>query len=911
MSHLSVEHFLDINSIFFLIPLGLLLFLSWVPRSVAEPVIAGLLSSRLESFIKGQILIEELNCVACHKAPSTSPDSFTVRSKKSPRLAEIGARVNPNYLEAFILDSHGTHPSTTMPEMLLHLEDEERKQVASALTHFLLSLKKNDFSLQAPDTVAAQQGYKLFHSRGCAACHSPRDARGGELLPKNSNPLGALEKKYSFTSLVHFLRQPHLSRPSGRMPDLRLSGQEIERIAHYLLQETRVPGALSYTQYRGAVWEGLESEQVTAERAGLVKDFALESVGQIHHHTGIKYEGWIQIPRSGRYLFFLKMNGGSLLVDGKQLLQQEPSDRRGVKQLEASTELSEGWVRIQLTYFHTGHDPTFSLEMAGPNFDRQSIPSSMLSISDQPIPVLKKFELDPERVTRGRLQFVQLGCAHCHDDLQLTSPSAPSLVDLNLSKGCLSQATGPWPKFNLSLDQKKWITEALPPIKPPTLTEQQRLHKSLVTFNCIACHERTQLGGIATERKGFFTGSQGALGDQGRLPPPLSQVGAKLKPEAIAEVLLHGKRHRNYVDASMPHFGEANVSHLVELFGKVDTLEKAPIPQVTQNLEFKNQGWEMVGSEGLNCIACHEFNGQKSGEVSALDLVSVTARLKKNWFHLYMRDPARFHPTVIMPSYWPDGQSTRPKSFGGDPAQQIEAVWLYLEDGGRAKKPSGLSRQSKELRVSDVAEIYRGRSSIGYRGIAVGYPERLNLVFDSEEMALRQLWKGDFVNTDFGSFSPRGTDSILFPSGIPFHRLKSMEENWPYKGKKRYPFPQDHGYQFRGYQLDLQRRPTFLYVYGDISVEDFFEEGRDATGIILFKRTLTFKTMTQQVPFHFRVASGRKITQRSKQSFSIDQLQLRIVGGPSGLLREGNPNEILIPLTLSAGRTTLTLEYQW
>mgnify|MGYP000735829221 CR=1 FL=1 len=31
-----------------------------------------------------------------------------------------------------------------------------------------------------------------------------------------------------------------------------------------------------------------------------------------------------------------------------------------------------------------------------------------------------------------------------------------------------------------------------------------------------------------------------ALGDQGRLPPPLTHVGAKLTPEWIAEVLLHG-----------------------------------------------------------------------------------------------------------------------------------------------------------------------------------------------------------------------------------------------------------------------------------------------------------------------------------------------------------------------------------
>src|SRR6185295_19387175 len=103
------------------------------------------------------------------------------------------------------------------------------------------------------------------------------------------------DKKYSFKSLVDFLRQPHASRTSGRMPDMRLQGQDLERIAHYLLRDTRVPGHLDYTLYRGDIWEGLESDNVKAERAGRVADFALESVGNLRHHTAIKYEGWLNV----------------------------------------------------------------------------------------------------------------------------------------------------------------------------------------------------------------------------------------------------------------------------------------------------------------------------------------------------------------------------------------------------------------------------------------------------------------------------------------------------------------------------------------------------------------------------------------------------------------------------------------
>jgi mono/diheme cytochrome c family protein/cbb3-type cytochrome oxidase cytochrome c subunit len=886
---------------------GMVLLLSMVSPALGESMVPGLTSSQLDAGLKGQVLIEELNCAACHAGDA----SLAAGSKKAPRLSDVGSRINPAYLEAFITDPHGIKPGTTMPDVLKSLGAEERSQAAVSLTHFLLSLKNDDFSPQPPDAVAAQHGKRLFHSRGCAACHSPRDEKGVELLAETSVPLGALDKKYSFRSLVDFLRQPHSIRPSGRMPDMRLSGQDLERITHYLLQNTRVPGSLSYTLYRGQVWEGLESAEVTAERAGHVKDFAPGSLGKLQHHTAIQYDGWMNVANAGRYAFFLTMNGGSLLVDGKPVIRQEPSDRRGVKQLEGAAELAAGWRRLQLTYFHTGREPKFSCEMEGPQFPRGPIPSAMLSVSSEPIPAFEPVRVDTALAARGREQFGNLGCANCHDDLKLPPKTAPAFSKLDPGRGCLGETAGPWPHFDLTAEQRAWITQALPRAEPPPLTDKQRVDKPLVTFNCIACHERTGLGGIAPERKALFTGTQPALGDQGRLPPPLSHVGAKLTPAWLAEVMLHGKRQRDYLDSAMPQFGEAHVGHLVELFGKVDALEPVTFPKVANIQESKSAGYEMTGTNGLGCITCHEFNGQKSGEISALDIARVPERLQKSWFNLYMRQPSRFHPAVIMPEYWPGGQSIRPNILGGDTAQQIEALWAYLSDGERAKKPAGLSRQSNELRVSDVTEICRGQSPVGYRGIGVGYPSRLNLAFDSGEMALRQLWKGEFASVDPGHFHPRGTDQITFPPGIPFHRLKTMDDNWPYKGKTNHAFPQDHGYQFRGYHLDTARRPTFLYHYGDIAVEDFFEDVSDQDGKPYFKRTLCFDTPADQQPFYFRAGAGKNTVKENDRALRIGKLQLRITSDHTAIVREGDPGEVLIPLTLPKGRCTLILEYQW
>ena len=152
------------------------------PKSVMMP---GIKQSQLPAKQKALALFTELNCVACHATQSPMASN----SKKSPRLAAIGARANPYYLERFILAPHATKPGTSMPSMLSQLKTAEQKEVARSITHYLLSLSKSrPFDLTAPDMVAAELGKDLFHSAGCVACHSPRQRSrhriaGGDFRP--------------------------------------------------------------------------------------------------------------------------------------------------------------------------------------------------------------------------------------------------------------------------------------------------------------------------------------------------------------------------------------------------------------------------------------------------------------------------------------------------------------------------------------------------------------------------------------------------------------------------------------------------------------------------------------------------------------------------------------------------------
>jgi hypothetical protein len=124
-------------------------------------------------------------------------------------------------------------------------------------------------------------------------------------------------------------------------------------------------------------------------------------------------------------------------------------------------------------------------------------------------------------------------------------------------------------------------------------------------------------------------------------------------------------------------------------------------------------------------------------------------------------------------------------------------------------------------------------------------------------------------------------------------------------------FPQSEGYQFRGYRLDKNNEPTFQYEYGEVKVEDFFEDvaqdGKDAK----FKRTFTFDSPSAQELFYFRAGVGQEIKMVSEKLYQIDKLQIRIKGDYKGIIREGNPGDLLIPIKLPKGKSTLTLEYQW
>ena len=411
----------------------------------------------------------------------------------------------------------------------------------------------------------------------------------------------------------------------------------------------------------------------------------------------------------------------------------------------------------------------------------------------------------------------------------------------------------------------------------------------------------------------------------------------------MKKVLFDGESTRPYMFTRMPQFGEPNLRHLPELFARLDAVEtvELPIPDSENGgqkereraKELRTAGHELLGDKALYCVACHNFNGKPSPNNKGIDLMTSYERLKPSWFYHFLRNPAEYRPRIVMPLCWPGGKAVQKTILHGDTDAQINAIWYYLSLGTSAEEPSGIHRVDTKLHVTDAARTYRGRSSVaGYRGIAVGFPAKLNYAFNAQTGTLTAVWRGDFISVDrsgqgSGAFQP-ASRFIQLAQDVSFCELTDEESPWPLHptATKDHPidpdplYPKNHGYQFKGYYMDEASIPTFMYRSGEIEIED--RSIADTSGKHpLLRRTFAFSS-PQDHSIWFRAFVG-KIEAESKQQFKIPELRLSIpptkallrssavdrdTAGQNGL--DHDTSELLLKFEIPKGKSTISLTYE-
>ena len=882
----------------------------------------------------GEILIGEMNCAACHE-PSAEVKA-RLASREAPKLGAQGMRLTPQWLRAFLENPQSEEPGTLMPDMLGGVAPAARAETAEALTHYLISLQPSTASARTGATSSgAEAGKALFHSVGCVACHAPAELPPGSEIAKSefgqvqkaSVPLGELAKKSTVAEMAAFLRDPLKTRPSGRMPSLKLTEAEATAIAIYLLRD-QVPGGqpamiqgIGYEYYEKNFPELPEFDRLAPTSKGSTDSFSL-SAAKRKNDFGIRFQAILTIPKDGEYTFYTSSDDGSrLFIDDKTVVENggiHPDQERNGR-----LKLTKGDHRIRVLYFDGGGNTALKVEWKGPGIQKGEIPTSALSHEGLPMAPVgdAPFAVDPTKAARGKELFGSLNCAACH---QIDAPGRKAKPLANLiarqPSGCLSPAPkNGVPKFEMSDRQRVVILAQLGAQAALTapLTPEQQIVRTMTTLNCFACHNRDRRGGPEGLRREYFTtvGSVD-LGDEGRMPPHLNGVGAKLRQEWIKTVLIESGAVRPYMATRMPQFGAANVAHLPALFETADARSEAlPQPDVFAPgvaADANKYGRKLVGVGGYTCIACHMFAGNPSLGVPALDLATAGQRLKWDWFRRYLLDPQSLRPGTRMPAFWPNGVASNHEVLNGDTEKQIFAIWGYLARKNFTDLPNGLVQGKQEIVADKEAVMYRNFiEGAGPRAIGVGYPEKANLAFDANEMRLAMIWQGAFIDASRhrtgrgqGFEKPLGTNVVNGPPGPPLAILESESAPWPKESGKL------AGWQFRGYSLDEKRRPSFHYSWNGTDVEDY-PVAIASEGDAGFHRTVTIHSANPNSKFYFRAAVGGKIAEKDGAFIVDEKLKLKFTGAKPVVRNSDGKSELLVPLAFTGNEAKFTEELSW
>jgi mono/diheme cytochrome c family protein len=916
----------------------------------------------------GLMLVRELNCVACHAAP----DHPVLTRRPAPRLSGVGSRVAPDHLRAFLAQPHVTKAGTPMPDVLAGLNAGQKAAAVESLVHYLVSLGGPMDA--APQPITSQEidaGKALYHSVGCVACHqafisppshpedksvvAPEDDDEPRAVAKQREtiPLGDLANKTARRPLSIFLSSPVGVRPSGRMPGLGLASQESSAIAAYLLRDQVKDGRLVPPASKFQ----LDAQQVERGKqlfAGL-GCAACHSSGQ-QPAASLLDLTVLQATAEG----FAKSNSSSPgneqpkhAIDGNPKTKYLNFGAAGsgiVIHVPGPAKILRG-LGVTSGNDAPERDPTAVLiegSLDGKNYEQitqQKLASFSRRFENQQIHFDNLTPYRNFRVTFTQLAGntnamqvaeVQLLASDPPEEDVENTLSAKPLDELNADIGCLAESPqGASPRFALDARQREAMRAALArmqQVSPRTdgtspLAAAEQIDLVMNALNCYACHARGAKGGPTTELANYF-GYEVVVdfGQEGRLPPKLSDVGAKLTKAGFDETLFSGQKYRTYMATRMPQFGRDNVGLLPEAFMQADAGKvPAHVPEFSARLA--EDGRTLVGKTHLACINCHAWGEYRLQGAEGLDLLKVKDRLQPSWFHALVQNPLAVRPGTRMPSGFPNGKSFFTQIQGGDVDLQIDALWAYITAGERAGIPPGIvPKQTDEIVIGDEPVVFRTFvSGLGAHAIAVGFRQRTHVVFDADRIKMSAAWAGEFLSTR-GAWEGRGGnytglqgDEVLkFPTGPAFARLPSLTSPWPTDPAK----PTGHiqasrtpeGWRFRGYRYTAERLPVFRYDIGPIRVEETPSTQLVEKGAYLSRR-FDLQADSEATDLYFRVAVGKKIEQVGGFWVVDETVRYRLHDGQPEIRVSENQQELILPVIFSAssrGRTArFQLEVYW
>ena len=652
------------------------------------------------------------------------------------------------------------------------------------------------------DQPSADGGAILYSELGCANCHGESPVA----TPRKGPNLVDLKQRVDHGWITSFLKNPEAGRSGSTMPKMvhGLSNEEVESIIAFL----------------GSKGKGIKfnnGRHANAERGSA-----------LYHEKGCVA---CHAPTDDFY-----SPHGAPKISDYDLAIAHPDLKK-----KTSLEALNYFLSIPGRYRPDGRMPHIALDRQQTVDIAAHLMGFQASDPRGANTVKAWTNADAVVIGKGKALVQKMNCAACHE---IPGEKAKDVVKLSGKlvsddQHCLSnKPVDQLPFYDLTNAQRDSLKLHL---KTRDSDGVKKVSTTLAAMNCYACHERDGIGGPTNATDPWFLGDEG-LADSGRLPPPLTGIGFKLQRKWL-EGILSGKaenRVRPYMKTQMPAY-HGQAATLAELLEKADAEEAEFL--VSHSPAVLQAGRKLLGTQGgVNCITCHSWGDQPSLGIQALDISSLDQRLRPEWFHQYLLNPASYRPGTLMPPLWPGGKSTVPGVLDGKTDQQIAAIWAFIEKG--QGPPEGFPDRTGgkfELVPKDRPIIQRTFfKGTGSKAILVGFPGEIHFAYDGLNAHPSLVWKGRF----FDAYN------TWFTRAAPFENPLSEEVF-------EFPKPKVKG-RFRGYRLDASGNPIFLLQSDGRKLEERFS----VTGGKLH-RTISWTEGTAPIVTH---PKGADVAEEAKKN---------------------------------------------
>lgn len=681
--------------------------------------------------LAGELAVARAGCARCHELPAAAAQRLAPIA--GPALATAARwRAADGGLE-FLRRHHGGDAAPDLAAWVRSLAAGEPELASSAVS-----------------PTAITRGETLFRQLACQGCHA-------------ATALEALAARTDVMHVAAFLQQPAEHRPAT-VHDFRLEAGEANAIASWLLRSqasqeatAAVPG-FAYecfeVQIDSAALPELDGKQPAAK--GLVAKIDAK-VGTREDHFALRFSATLQVPADGEWKFTCGSDDSSWLwIDDELIVSNEnigPPRRRSGK-----VKLKAGPHALRVAFTEAAGGQELEVLWSGPGVKEQEIPASSASATSRAfVPPAPMGALDAAAVARGREQAEARRCASCHAIEGVTTLAATGKPFAKLGSGNCPQVPG-------AVSVQQAAASAL----GKAHDDGTELRFALLRDGCLACHVRGGSGGLpAVVKQGLAEVED--IGDEGRFPPDLTNVGHRLRKAWIEKVLAEGHKARAYLKVRMPRLSPASALRYAELFATVDGRagddEEPPF-----SLEQAERGRELVGVGGKNCVTCHTFAGKKALGPQGMDLGMQYERLRPAHFADWLLHAITLRPGTRMPQLWIGGDNDR---------SEVDAIRTWLSLGASAPLPNGLATNAGLMLEPSDRPLLHGAflKGLSARCIVVGSPQRTHYAYDVEHGRLAWLWRGGFVDAS-GTWSGRA-GQLLEPTGVDWIVLDDIEFGAP------------------------------------------------------------------------------------------------------------------------------------